>query len=363
MRRSRGRTSTTAALCALVLPLALAGCGGKPKAKASAAAEAPTAVQTARVEAPGAGEPIRATGVLRRVRETVLSFRIPGVITRLTVDEGDPVAAGQVIATLDPAGVDARMRQAAADLAKAKREVARFEPLVEKGAVSREQLDTQRTTLASASAAYDAAAFDRRWATLRAPSSGVVLVRTAQTGEVVNIGQAVVTMADTGSPLVLRAPITDRDVGRVRMGMPVTVRLDSMPGRTLSGRVSRVGQRARAENGQVEVEATVAAEPGLRSGMLGSLEMAAAGGPVAGGGFARVPAEAVMEASGGRAAVLRVDGGRVRRTAVSFGGFDGDHALIGGLEPGTEVVTAGAGYVSDGEKVTVVDPARLAAGR
>jgi hypothetical protein len=56
-----------------------------------------------------------------------------------------------------------------------------------------------------------------------------------------------------------------------------------------------------------------------------------------------------------------MDGGVARRTPVAFGGFDGDDALVSGLTDGAQVITAGAGFVSDGEKVRVVDPAKLAA--
>ena len=176
------RSISVTGIVAGIALLSLAACGGKPKVAATA--KAPTPVQVAFVSAPSGESVVEAAGSLRRLRESALSFRIPGVMTRLMVDEGDTVKAGQVIATLDAAGVDARLRQAAADLDRAKRDVDRFAPLVEKGAISREQLDNQKTALASARAAYDSAAFDRRWATLRAPSSGVVLSRAAQAGEV-----------------------------------------------------------------------------------------------------------------------------------------------------------------------------------
>ncbi len=362
-RRSARLQASTLALTFAVL---LSGCGAGRKPAAAKVEEPPTPVQVAVVRGAGAaGGAVQATGALKRVRESALSFRIPGVITRLMVDEGDRVSAGQVVATLDASGVDARLRQAAADLARAKRDVERFAPLVEKGAVSREQLDNARSVLTSAQAAFDSAAFDRRWAQLRSPVAGVVLSRTAQSGEVMGAGQAVLTVADETSPLTLRVPLTDRDATRVRLGQAVTVRLDALPGQAIAGRISRIGQRARAESGQVEVEAAIPAAPGLRSGMLGTLEiagMAPAGGTA--GGYARVPAEAVLEASGARASVLRLDAtNHVRRTAVGFGGFDGDDARITGLAAGERVVTAGAGYVSDGEKVSVIDPARLASGR
>ena len=342
----------------MVAICALAGCGAKPKADAS---KPLTPVQVAVVAAPSGAAVIEAAGSLRRLRETALSFRIPGVMTRLLVDEGDPVRAGQVVATLDPAGVDARLRQAAADLDRAKRDVDRFEPLVEKGAISREQFDNQKTALATARAAYDSAAFDRRWASLIAPASGVVMVRSAQAGEVLAAGQPVLTIADASSPLVLRVPLTDRNVAQARLGQIVSVHLDALSHQAIQGRISRIGQRARAENGQVEVEATIPALPGLRSGMLGTLSFTGpAQGQASPSAFLRIPAEAVLEANGAHASVLRLDpGSHVRRSPVGFGGFDGDDALVSGLQPGERVVTAGAGYVSDGEKVSVIDPAGL----
>lgn len=361
MHRSWGGVASGVIAMALI-GCTLSACGGKPKPVARHE-RAPTPVQVATVSQPIGASAIEATGSLRRLRESALSFRIPGVMTRLTVDEGDTIRAGQMIATIDPAGVDARLRSSAADLERARRDVDRFAPLVEKGAISREQLDNQKSALANAQAAYDNAAFDRRWATLTAPVSGVVLIRSAQVGEVLSAGQPVITVADASSPMVLRAPLTDRDLAHVRMGQTATVRLDALPGEPLTGRISRIGQRDRAENGQVEVEVTLPPRPGLRSGMLGTLSLAgAASTSSAAAVFLRIPAEAVLEASGSHASVLKLDAGsHARRTPIGFGGFDGDDALVSGLQPGERVVTAGAGYVADGEMVAVIDPTALAA--
>ena len=355
-------TAARSVLASALLVCAVSACGGKPKAVAGKP-RPPTPVQVATASQPTGETVVEATGSLRRLRESALSFRIPGVMTRLLVDEGDTVRAGQVIATIDPAGVDARLRSAAADLDRARRDVDRFSPLVEKGAISREQLDNQKSALTSAQAAYDNAAFDRRWATLRAPASGVVLVRSAQAGEVLSAGQPVITVADAASPMVLRAPLTDRAVAHVHMGQTVSVKLDALPGEAITGRISRIGQRARSESGQVEVEATLPPLSGLRSGMLGTLRIETGAAPASGAaGFLRIPAEAVLEASGARASVLKIDAAsRARKTPVGFGGFDGDDALVSGLQPGERVITAGGGYVSDGEKVGVVDPASLGA--
>jgi multidrug efflux pump subunit AcrA (membrane-fusion protein) len=187
-----------------------------------------------------------------------------------------------------------------------------------------------------------------------------VLERRAQAGEVVQPGQAVIVVGDASSSFIVRAPIPDREVGRIRQGAPATVSAAALGERTLVGVVQSIGQRSGAQTGAVEAEVRVPYDPALRSGMVARAEIAlsGAGAPSA---YARAPAEAVLEADAGRAFVYRlsVDGGTVKRTQVTFGGFDGDDALIGGLPAGTRLVTAGAGFVRDGQRVQVIDPASL----
>ena len=340
----------------------LAGCGGHRTASAK---PPPAAVEVVEVAAPQGDGDITATGALKRRREMTLSFRIPGVITALRVDDGDTVRQGQQIADLDPAAVEAKLRQTAADLQRAKRDAARLAQLVERGAISRQQAEAQDTAASDAQAAYDAAAFDRRWARLVAPASGVVLARTAQVGEVVQPGQAVVTLADDDSPLVLRAPLSDRDIGRVKLGAVAHVTLDANPGQVLIGSVSRIGQRAGPQSGAIEVEVTLPASSGLRSGLIARASITPIGVQAdTHSEYVRAPAETVLEADGARAFVFRYDAAThtAVRTPVRFGGFDGDNALLSGLAPGTRLITAGAGYVSDGETVSVIDPANIAAG-
>jgi len=337
------------------LALALAACG---PAKTPAAPPPPQAVEAVAVSAPRAEGGVTATGTLERRREMALSFRIAGVLTKVSVEAGDLVRAGQVLATIDPAAVDARQQASGADLDKARRDLERARTLYAKGYVAKVRVDDAESAVRSASAAYGGAAFDRRWAQLVSPASGVVLARQAQAGEVVQPGQAVVSVADLDSPLVLRAPLASRDVAGVGVGSAVEVTVDALPGQILAGRVTRIGQAADGRTGAVTVEIEVAARPDLRSGQIASARIASRA-PAANAGFARIPAEAVLEASGGKAAVLRLDNGHARRTAVRFGGFDGDDALVAGLADGARVITAGAGFVSDGDRVTVTDPKAL----
>jgi RND family efflux transporter MFP subunit len=347
-----------------VAAIGLIGLGGCGKSKV---AEPPvlSAVEVVAVRAPRDGMVISATGALRRSREMVLSFRVPGVIIQMGADDGDKVVAGQVLARLDPTAVQARLNQAATDLERARQDEARYTTLASSGYVSRQRVEAQAALVASARAAYDAAAFDRRWANLVAPASGVVLVRMAQTGEVVQPGQAVMTLADETSPLVLRAPMSDRDIGKVALGAAATVRLDALPGQTLQGQITRIGQKAGAQSGAVEIEITLPSSPALRSGQIATAQITLTAPPKSdtAAAFARLPAEAILEANGPRAYVMTFDkrAAKARRTAVGFGGFDGDDALVSGLASDTMVITAGAGFVSDGQAVRVVNAAALTA--
>jgi RND family efflux transporter MFP subunit len=344
-------------LAVLLLATALSACGGKPKADAPTA---PTPVEAVRVAAPDAVGSVGGAGTLERRREMALSFRIPGVLTSMRVEAGDTIRAGQAIASIDPAGVDARQQQMSADLERARRDVERDKTLFDKGYVAKQRIDDRQSALKAAQAAYDAARFDRRWASLASPVSGVVLERRAQAGEVVAAGQVVARVADLSSPLVLRLPLSAREAARVRVGDIAQIKVEDLGEQTLTGRVTRVGEAADTRTGAIAVEIELAnPPPALRSGQVAHASLSVRAAPGATTSYARIPAEAVLEVDGQRGFVFRFDAGKARRTAVTFGGFDGDDALVAGLASGTQVITAGAGFVADGEAVRVVDPTRL----
>lgn len=349
-RRPRFRAAPVAAAALGVLLMAACSPGSKP------AAAPPATVETAQAEPDGAGAGLAVTGTLERQREMNLAFRVGGVMTALAVDAGDSVSAGQVLARIDPSAVNARVTQSEADLERARRDLRRDETLFAQGYVSNQRLEDRRSAVKAAQAAYDAAAFDGRWSRLVAPAGGVVLERAAQVGEVVQPGQTVLRVADLSSPLVLRVPVADRDLGRIARGQSVTATIDALPGQVLAGRVVRIGQGADPRTGAVLVEVELPGRPELRSGLTAKATFSTA---AAGDGGVRVPSEAILEANDGRAFVFRLQGDRAVRTRVAFLGFDGDHARVRGLAPGDRVITAGGGFISDGERVRVADASAL----
>ena len=87
--------------------------------------------------------------------------------------------------------------------------------------------------------------------TLHAPMDGVVLVKAAELGEVLAAGSTVITLGDIDRPWV-RAYVNERDIGRLRLGEPATVRTDSYRDKTFSGRVSFIASEAEFTPRQIQ---------------------------------------------------------------------------------------------------------------
>jgi RND family efflux transporter MFP subunit len=338
----------------LSLVLLLAACGDA--AAPPPATETSVIVETALVQSVAGDDTARGTGTLEREREITLSFRIPGVVARLTVDDGDDVQRGMLIASLDATAVDARARQAAADLEKAQRDFARDKQLAAQGWISTQRLADRETASKVARANVDAVNFDKRWANLTAPSSGVVLTRHIQAGEVVAPGQPVVTIADEASPLVARIPFADKVVAQLKVGDPAAVTVSALPGVRLAGTVTRIDQRADPRTGAFDVEIRVPAQPGLKTGFVADALVTLRGEPSGPQGQFRIPAEAILDADGALGYVYTVEGNpaRAKRRQIQFDGFQGDDALVRGLPTGARVITTGGSYVKDGGRVTLV---------
>lgn len=315
----------------------------------------PVPVEVAEAKALSGADTVRATGTIAREREQALSFRWPGVVRQLTVDVGDTVRQGQVIARLDDTAARAQLRDAEASHDKATRDLARDTALAKDGWISPQRLADRQTARNQARAALDAARFDLRWATLTAPSAGVVLGRHIEAGEVVAAGQSVVTLADAGSPMIVRVPLSDRAVAQVRQGQRAEVVIEAVSPAPVAGTISRIGARADPRTGTVDVEVRLPAGLALKTGYLASVSIAITPAGGAATDRLRVPAEAILEADAGRATVYTVaaDGKTARRKAVGFHGFDGDDAIVSGLAAGSRVITRGGAYVRDGGPIAV----------
>jgi RND family efflux transporter MFP subunit len=336
--------------------LLLAACGGDPAPQTGAPSEA-TPVRAVAAESVRVTDTVRAVGVLAPRDELRLSFKGGGVIETMAVEAGDRVRAGQTLAVLKQAEVDAAVAQATEGVEKARRDLERARQLRADEVATQEQVEDLTTAYNVARAGLQAARFNARYARIDAPADGVVLQRLARANELVQGGQPVLVLGATGAGWIVRVGLADRDAVRVNPGDAVSVAFDAFPDRRFEGRVSRIGSSADPYTGTFEVEIDVAPD-GARfaRGLVAKVEIAlqgAAGGPAQ----TLVPVTALVEADGPVATVYVLDAaqGVARRREVTVGAIVGERVIVvEGLEPGEQVVTDGATWLTDGHAVRVV---------
>lgn len=353
--RARKRVS---AFAASVLSSAVIACGGDVPPPVDDVAPIPVRIVAPQLRT---AEPaIVFTGTLGAKEEIPLGFKIGGVVATVAVDAGDRVSAGQLLAALSLTEIEASVAAAREGRDKARRDLARVEALQRDSVTTLSQLEDARTGLQVAAAQLRAAEFNRQYAEVRAPASGVVLRRQVEAGQLVGPGTPVLVVRVERGGVVLRAGVADRDAVRITEGMRAAVRFDAYPGESFDGRVQRVGVAASPMTGTYEVEVSVdPAQRVLASGLIGEGHLT----PNAQSAVITVPTESLLEVDGRWASifVLTPDSGRAERRRVQVLWMDGGvSALAGGVDTTSRVITAGATRLSDRSRVTVVLPGAAA---
>jgi RND family efflux transporter MFP subunit len=263
-------------------PAATAGRGG-PGGGGPGGGGRTQPVQTDVVTSGKVSEKVELTGSLRAKEQVEVSPKMAGRLVRILVDTGQPVARGALIAEIEDdeilqqverskasiAVVEATIAQRQAELSNAKAELDRKKQLIEDGLLSRIELDALETRYRVAQSQLELARAQRRQseAELRelnirqsqtriySPIAGLVARRLMDTGAMVNSGTPLATVVSV-SPMIIDAKASERDISRIRRGVPVTVTVDSLPGERFTGRVMRISPLldAQTRNGLVEIE-------------------------------------------------------------------------------------------------------------
>lgn len=339
----------------VALGLLLAACG--PDAGDKTAAEQPEIpVEVTAVRAAPEASDVMAYGLVKPDREAVLSFKISGLLKTLSVDTGDKVKKGQLLAVLDQREIDAQAINARAAADKAKRDLARIEPLLPKGFVSVQKAEDARTALAQAQAALTQVEFNRSLARITAPADGTVLTRHVEKNEIVSAGTPVLTVSQGTQGFILKVGLSDRDVARISLGGKARVMLDAFPETPIEGLVRRIAGESNPQTGTFEVEITLNdLPPGTGSGFIARASIAPR--DRSGPSYVAIPASAILEGHGATANVYVVDNASqtAQQTRISIARIEGDDVLVTqGLNVGMQVVSAGAPYLREGARVRIV---------
>ena len=277
------------------------------------------------------------SGTLTPVHQATVKAKVPGEVKEVRVREGETVRAGQVLARIDTADLDAKLIERQGALESAKAQMA----LAEKTRATNVKLLNEKfisqTAFDSSQSGYDVAKGNVKSieaqvllarnaikdATVIAPIAGIVGKRHVQGGEKVAQDAPLVTVVDL-SDLELQALVPAIDVPGLSAGMSVELAVDGFGERKFAGRIARINPST--EPGTRAIMVYVALrnpDAALRSGMFANGRIAlAASAPMA-----TLPATAVRT-EGGQSYVWVVDNGKLSRRIVTVGRRDEDAGLV-----------------------------------
>lgn len=308
-------------------------------------------VETAIARSRTATTDIPAIGSLRSDETVKIAPEIPGRISEIRFNEGEPVKEGDALVLLDDALARAELADSEARFNLAKANFDRAEALSKTRNITERAHDEARANFETARAALELARVRLSKHTIRTPFSGIVGVRSLSAGAFVTAGTTFVNLEKI-DVLKVDFKIPEIFLADIRVGQTVDVTVDALPGRSFPGEIYAIDPlvdvngralqvRARLENNDLILR------PGLfaRVSVKGQKERE----------VVLVPESAIVPRAG-ETFIYLIQDGKAVESKVEVGSRRGGMVEVtGGLSAGAAVVTAGHQRLKNGVTVDVVN--------
>ena len=284
-------------------------------------------------------------------QQAVLYAKVTGYIATISVDKGDAVKAGQVIAKLEVPELQADLAKSKAEVAAASLESKRMHEARAKSPdiVLPQSVEDSEAKLAIAKAGMDRITTMLAFAEIKAPFDGIITARHVDVGALVNAHTSKVVEIVDASTLRLQIPVTEMETSLVAVGKPVKAQIDASGPAPVEASISRIAYALDPATRTMLAEADLKnAELKLRPGMYAMAKIAvekhdkATLIPVAG---------LVMEKT--NAFVFKHVDGKAIKTAVKPGFNDGTNVEIPDLKADDVILLPGTTLLTDKQPVTV----------
>jgi len=337
-----------------VAPAGQASSAGAAAKGGSAPAAGSVTVEAVKVATLSLPQTITAVGSLRSDESVTLRPEVAGRINTIAFQEGQPVAKGAMLVRLDPAVPLAEAQQARANLVLAKTKWDRAIDLAKSNFISGQAKDEAENNYKVAEASAQLAEAKLAKMDLRAPFSGIIGLRSVSMGDYVKEGADLVNL-ESIDPLKVDFRVPEIYMRQVKVGQPLQVQLDALPGRTFEGKVFAVNPLIDAAGRSVVIRAMVRnPDTSLRPGMFARVRLITREQS-----DAMVVPEQALVPQGSEQYVFKVIDDKASRVKIETGQRrDGMVEVITGLKPGDVVVTAGQLKLRDGATVSVVGTQR-----
>ncbi|MGI9480948.1 MAG: efflux RND transporter periplasmic adaptor subunit [Hyphomicrobiales bacterium] len=274
--------------------------------------------------------------------------RTVGIVEESPRKEGEKVKRGDLLCRVDIAGREAKLAEAKATLASAKRDFEASDKLQKKNYASKAKLATDRARAEAAQAAIDQIERDITYTTITSPITGIIEAPPAEKGAFLQIGHVCATIVDL-DPITISAMVSERDIASISLGMPAMARL--ITGEELKGKVEFISPKADISTRTFKVEIDAPnEEKRVRDGLTAELII-----PLNSALAHKLPSSALTLHDNGTVGVSTVTAeSRVKFIPIKIINFGRDHVWVSGLEEKVTVITVGQEYVLDGHEVEPV---------
>lgn len=307
---------------------------------------------------------IEATGTLNPYEEVIVSVEVDGILKDVRVDEGTLVSKGMVLAIIDDTDynleakqAEAFLRQVEASLSNTRLEYKRKEALYKEELVTKQQFDDVSTRLSLAEAELERAKASFSLGNQRllktkiySPLYGVVKEKKISAGNYVKNGTALFVIIQT-NPLKLNFTVSEKDIGKLRVGQDILLKVDALSDREFRGRLRIIYPSLEERTRTLQVEAHIPNPHGfLKPGLFAKVTLYT--------GVAKstitTPVTALLY-EGTKVTVFVVERDKAKERKVELGSKYGESMeIVEGLKEGELVVTVGQQNLSEGVKVNIV---------
>ncbi len=233
--------------------LMLTGCS-EPQAKQEEKKEAEYAipVTVASIERGNVSSNFHTTATLESRNEADIITRVTGIVEQLTVEEGDFVEKGQVLAKIDPRRYQLALDKANAELAGIEQELQRLSQMAEKQLVSAQASDKLKYQYQAAQAARELAALDLKDSQIVAPISGYISKRYVKAGHFTQGYQKLFHIVDQSS-LQAVVYLPEHQLGNIELEQAATMRFTARKGQTFAAQVRSISPIVDSRSGTFKV--------------------------------------------------------------------------------------------------------------
>jgi len=308
-------------------------------------------VQVVKANAAPALHTVTVLATVTPYTQATLYAKVSGYLSRILVDKGDHVKAGQLLATIESQETDAQYNSARADLANKQRIAQRYDQLLRQNAIAAQQADQADADSRVAKAALDQYGTLKSYERLVAPFDGQVTARFADPGALVQnattsqtAAQPVVTISDD-TRLRIDAYVQQEVAPFVHQGDPVQIVDAANTGRSVTAKITRVSGQLDPRTRTMLVEAVLDNKDNFLLG--GSFAYMTLHVPVT--SATQVPVGALISRGDDQFVAVVGRDSRLHYVKVAVASTDGDIVnLAGGIEPGTPIAVDLPAEAADG---------------